>query len=44
MCRLGRLAPQVWMQQALGEPIQADGMIQEAEQAVQQLKSMKSNR
>ncbi len=36
LCRLGRLAPQVWMQQALGSPISATPMIDAAEKAVRE--------
>ncbi|NOX36685.1 MAG: hypothetical protein GXO78_04030 [Calditrichaeota bacterium] len=34
MCKLGRLTPQVWMHQAIGEPISADRLIQSATEAV----------
>jgi hypothetical protein len=34
MCRIGRLAPQVWMQQAIGSPISAEAMIRSAEEAI----------
>ncbi len=38
MCRLGRLTPQVWMQQAVGAKISARPLISAAEQAVKNLK------
>ncbi|MFZ0391230.1 MAG: hypothetical protein WAN36_12305, partial [Calditrichia bacterium] len=37
MCKLGRLSPQVWMQQAVGEKITAKPMIEAAEKAVKQI-------
>jgi oligoendopeptidase F len=38
MCKLGRLSPQIWMQQAVGEKISVTPMIHAAERAVQNLK------
>ena len=37
MCKLGRLTPQVWMQQAIGEPISAARLIQSATKAIETL-------
>lgn len=37
MCRLGRLAPDVWMQQAVGEDVSSEPLLAEAEQALEQL-------
>ncbi len=37
MCRLGRLAPQVWMREAVGAPISAQPMIRAAAAAVENL-------
>jgi hypothetical protein len=34
MCRIGRLAPQVWMQQAVGSTISAEAMIRAAEESI----------
>lgn len=34
MCRLGRLAPQVWMREAVGSPVSAEPLIGAAEAAV----------
>ncbi|MCK5455410.1 MAG: hypothetical protein KAJ16_13665 [Calditrichia bacterium] len=38
MCKLGRLSPQIWMQQAVGEKISVTPMIHAAELAVKNLK------
>ncbi|GAB4330285.1 MAG: hypothetical protein Kow0037_05950 [Calditrichia bacterium] len=38
MCRLGRLAPQVWMQQAVGSRISAQPMVHAAERALKEIK------
>jgi hypothetical protein len=38
MCKLGRLSPQIWMQQAVGEKISVAPMIHSAERAVKNLK------
>lgn len=37
MCRLGRLSPEVWMQQAVGQPLSAATLIDAAEAAVQRV-------
>lgn len=37
MCRLGRLTPQVWMQQAVGEKISTQPLLKAAEAAMQNL-------
>jgi anti-sigma factor RsiW len=34
MCRLGRLAPDVWMEQAVGEPISSAALIGAADEAL----------
>ncbi len=39
MCKLGRLAPQVWMQEAVGSPISARPLLTAAEYALQHLHS-----
>ncbi len=38
MCRLGRLAPDIWMQQAVGAPVSADPLIKAATEAVGTIK------
>ncbi len=38
MCRLGRLAPDVWMQQAVGSPVSVEPLLQATERALQTLK------
>lgn len=37
MCKLGRIAPQVWMQQAVGAPISPQPLIEAAEGAVKRI-------
>jgi hypothetical protein len=37
MCRLGRIAPDVWMEQAVGEPVSSDAVIEAAEAALASL-------
>ena len=37
MCKLGRLSPQIWMQQAVGEKISVEPLISAAEQAVKKM-------
>lgn len=39
MCKLGRIAPDVWMQKAIGEPISADSMLLKAVEALKIVKS-----
>jgi hypothetical protein len=39
MCRLGDLAPQIWMQQALGSPISPAPMIRRAEETIAKIKN-----
>ncbi len=41
MCKLGRIAPQVWMQEAVGAPISVQPMIVAAEAAVKRFKGRK---
>jgi oligoendopeptidase F len=38
MCKLGRLSPQVWMQQAVGEKISTEPLIEAAKKAVKNIK------
>ena len=38
MCRLGRLAPDIWMQQAVGAPVSADPLIKAATEAASKIK------
>jgi len=38
MCRLGRLAPDVWMQQAVGAQISARPLLEGTEKAVEKIK------
>lgn len=38
MCKLGRLSPQIWMQQAVGEKISVEPLIGAAENAVKRMK------
>ncbi|MCB0285814.1 MAG: hypothetical protein KDE57_04100, partial [Calditrichaeota bacterium] len=38
MCKLGRIAPQVWIRQAVGEAVSAKPMIADAETAIAALK------
>ncbi len=38
MCKLGRLSPQIWMQQAVGQKISTRPLIEAAEKAVKNLK------
>ena len=35
MCKLGRIAPDVWMQQAIGEPISAESLLTNAAEALE---------
>jgi hypothetical protein len=37
MCKLGRLSPQIWMQQAVGEKISVEPLISAAETAVKNM-------
>ena len=37
MCRQGRLAPDIWMQQAVGAPVSADPLIKAATEAIKKL-------
>jgi hypothetical protein len=39
MCKLGTLAPQIWMQKAVGEKISAQPLIMAAEEAIKSIKS-----
>jgi hypothetical protein len=34
MCRLGRLAPDVWMEQAVGHPVSSEPLIQASDDAL----------
>ncbi len=34
MCRIGRLLPAMWMQEALGTPLSAQPLIRQAEKAI----------
>jgi len=38
MCKLGRLSPQIWMQQAVGEKISVEPLVNAADHAVKKLK------
>jgi oligoendopeptidase F len=40
MCKLGRLAPQIWMQQALGSPISPAPMIRKAAETIAKIKDV----
>lgn len=42
MCKLGRLAPQVWMKQAVGSPISAQPLIEAAGAAVERMAELAS--
>jgi hypothetical protein len=39
MCKLGRLSPQIWMQEAVGEKISVEPMIHAAEKAIKNIKN-----
>lgn len=38
MCRLGRIAPDLWMEQATGSPVSADALLRAAEEALEVLR------
>jgi hypothetical protein len=37
MCRLGRIAPDVWMELAVGEPVSSRVLLEAAEAAIEAL-------